>query len=93
LTVDEDGASGVFPAGGLRVGWNDAVGDGFDRSAFRAGEEKPWARLHGNRRTAGVWCPRETISDDSGAGRQTANQPKRRTRQQMPSTNAHDEDQ
>src|SRR5258705_11053666 len=57
LPVDEHGTSGVFAAGRIRIGRNDAVCDGFDRAAFSAGEEVPWPRPHGNRRASTVLCP------------------------------------
>jgi hypothetical protein len=49
---------------------------GFGLDVFRPGEKELWARLHGNRWTSGVWCPRKTINNDSRAGRQTAKQEK-----------------
>ena len=59
LAVDEDRAAGVLAAGRLRIGRNDAIGDGLDRPAFSTGEEKPRTGLGGSRRIAGVWQSRE----------------------------------
>src|SRR4051812_17001557 len=81
LAVDVDGASGVFSARRIRVGWNDAVREGFDGTALRAGEEKPRARLCRNRRISRVRFPGKMITDDGGAPRQTAEQGKRGTSQ------------
>ena len=86
LAVDEDRAAGILAAGRLRIGRNDAVGDGLDRAAFRAGEEQPRARLRRNRRIAGVRLPGKMIKDDGSAPRQAAEQGKRGTSQQVPTT-------
>jgi hypothetical protein len=81
LTVDVYGASGVSSAGRVGVGGNDAVGDGFDRPAFRAGEEMPRAGPDRNWRIAGVGFPGKAIEDDRGTGRPTAKQAKGGARQ------------
>src|SRR6195256_206553 len=62
LAVDVDGASGVFSARRIRVRRNDAVREGFDGAALRAGEEKPRARLCRNRRISRGRLPGKIIN-------------------------------
>ena len=57
LAVDEYGGSGILAARGLRVGWNDAVRERIDGSAFVAGKEHPGTWQSSRWRITSVWCP------------------------------------
>ena len=59
LSIDEHGTTGIFPAGRLGIGRNDAVRKRLDRARFIGGEVMPWARPHRGRGIAGIWRPRQ----------------------------------
>ncbi len=67
LTIDEYRTSGILAAWRIGIGRDDAVGEGFNRSAFVACEEKPRTDRRGGRGTAGVRCPWKMVEDDRRA--------------------------
>jgi len=83
LAVDKERAASILAAGRLRVGRNDAIGDGLDRSPFCTSEEKPRTGPGGNRRVTSVWRPGKVIKEDSRAACRTAQQKKSCARQQL----------
>jgi hypothetical protein len=89
LAVDKDRTASILAAGRLRVGRNDAIGDGLNRSPFCTSEEKPRTGLGGNRRVTRVWRPGEVIEEDRGAARRTAQQKKSCARQQLSAMKKH----